>query len=122
MIRKEEGYEAITLPNGALRSASYRAGYEYIHHQAWDGKINGRQRTPFDLLQELPSLIVSFSAGEMEELLNKIQREQQRRLSDDIAMADLLSEAQVNANDNHITFISHRKSTSDESEGDNKSS
>ena len=119
---KKEGYEATTLPNSALRSASYKAGYECIHHQAWHRKINGRQRTPFDLLQDLPSLIVSFSAGEMEELLNKIQREQQRRLSDDIAMADLLSEAQANANENHIMFVSHRKSTSNESKGDNKSS
>ena len=112
MIKKEEGYEATNLPNGALRSASYTAGYKYIHHQAWDGKINGRQRTPFDLLQELPSLIVSFSDGEMEELHNIIQRERQRRLLDDTAMADFSSEAPANANDDP---------TSDESEEDNES-
>ena len=121
MIKKEEGYEAITLPNGALRSASYRAGYEYIHHQAWDGKINGRQRTPFDLLQELPSLIVSFPDGQLEELRNKIQRERQRRLSDDNAMAGFLSEAEADADDDHITSVSRRTSTSGEGEGDNKS-
>ena len=111
-INKEEGYKAITLPDGTLRSAGYKAGYEYIHHQAWDGKIKGRQRTHSELLQKVPSLIVSISDGELEELRNKVQREQERRLSDDNVMADFLSEAPANANNDP---------TSDESEEDNES-
>ena len=111
-IKKEEGYKAITLPDGTLRSAGYKAGYENIHNQAWGRKINGRQRTPFDLLQKLPSLIVSSSPGERKELLYIIQRKRQRRLLNDTAMADFSSEAPADANDDP---------TSDESKGDNKS-
>ena len=77
-------------------------------------------RTP-NFYRNFPSLLVSFSDRQLEELRDKIQRERERRLSDDNAMAGFLSEAEVDADDDHITSVSRRTSTCGEGEGDNKS-
>ena len=116
-VKKDNGYDADPLPGGQLCSPSYKAGYEYIHEPGWNGVLNGRLLTAFELLQQLTQTISTFSVEQLLELSQMVQREQCHRQHDYLGTTDPFQQVLDNSDDDNLTSISRRASTSSTSAG-----